>query len=55
MKTRKLESSEVVGFIISPANELLTDEANDTLVFTERAQRYLLTAKKRDTNLLAMG
>ncbi|MEN8242170.1 MAG: hypothetical protein ABFS17_09640 [Chloroflexota bacterium] len=53
MSVRKIESIDVVGFVVSPDDEKLEDQSGSLVVFTEETRRGLLTAKKRDTNLLA--
>jgi hypothetical protein len=53
MKLKKIIESAVIGYLVDPNGIGLVDAQGTALVYAGLAGRYLLTAKKRDTNLLA--
>ena len=55
MKIRKITTSNVIGYVTDPEGFLLADSEGQGVVYAGQVGRYLLTAKKRDTNLLASG
>lgn len=53
MKLRKTTTSDVIGYLVDPNGVILVDDQDDGVVYVDEVGRYLLTAKQRDTNLLA--
>jgi hypothetical protein len=53
MKIKKTPTSSVIGCITDPDGYLLADKQGSRVVYTGQVGCYLLTAKKRDTHLLA--
>lgn len=55
MKIRRIITVGIAGYIVDKDGNLLFDNLNTGVVYPDEVRRYLLTAKKRDTNLLAIG
>jgi hypothetical protein len=55
MKIRRITTIGIAGFIVDKEGNLLFDSQNCGVVYPDGVRRYLMTAKKRDTNLLTLG
>jgi hypothetical protein len=55
MKIRRITAISIGGYIVDKDSNFLVDEQNNSIVYADEIRRYLLTAKKRDTNLLALS
>lgn len=55
MKIRRLITFGIAGFIADTSGNPISDSQGSGVVYLDEVRRYLLTAQKRDTNLLALG
>lgn len=55
MKTRRITIVGIAGFLVDSEGNMIVDNQDNLVVYPDEIRRYLLTAKKRETNLLALS